>query len=135
TIEVKPQTPKTGTFLAHSSIPVTFTDDDIEQVIAGNMVTKVIYLPDPAFQDLAVPGPDEIVSTRLEPGVDPEQEAQRRGTVLLVIRMGNIDLETQGTPTMDAVNPYLRAPVPPPMVAPPPPRTIPPAGGPGTLPP
>jgi hypothetical protein len=77
------------------------------------MVTKVIYLPDPAFQDLAVPGPDEIVSTRLEPGVDPEQEAQRRGTVLLVVRMGNIDLETQGTPAMDAPNPYLRPPMPP----------------------
>jgi hypothetical protein len=131
TIEVKPQTPKTGTFLAHSSIPVTFTDDDIEQVVAGNMVTKVIYLPDPAYQDLAVPGPDEIVSTRLEPGVDPELEAQRRGTVLLVIRLGNIDLETQGTPAMDAPNPYLRPPMPPMMPGNPnAPRLTPLPGGP-----
>jgi hypothetical protein len=129
TIEVKPQTPRTGTFLAHSSIPVTFTDDDIEQVIAGNMVTKVIYLPDPAFQDLAVPGPDEIVSTRLEPGVDPELEAQRRGTVLLVIRIGNIDLESQGTPGMEAGNPYQRGMMPGPGPMPIPPRPMPPAGG------
>jgi hypothetical protein len=127
-IDIKPQTPKTGTFLAHSSIPVTFTDDDIEQAVAGNLVTKVIYLPDPAYQDLAVPGPDEIVSTRLEPGVDPEQEAQRRGTVLMVIRLGNIDLESQGTPGMEAPNPYLRGPMPGPM--PMGPRPMPPIGGP-----
>jgi hypothetical protein len=128
TIEVLPQNPKTATFLAHSSIPLAFTDDDFDQAINGNFVVKVIYLPDPAFQDLAVPGPDEIVSTRLEPGVDPVQEAQRRGSVLLIVRMGNIDLESQGTPGMDAPNPYQRAPMPPsggpaaaPPVPPPPP--------------
>lgn len=112
TIEVVPQNPKTATFLAHSSIPLAFTDDDFDQAINGNFVVKVIYLPDPAFQDLAVPGPDEIVSTRLEPGVDPVQEAQRRGSVLLIVRMGNIDLESQGSPGMDAPNPYQRAPMP-----------------------
>jgi hypothetical protein len=112
TIEVVAQNPKTTTFLAHSAVPVTFTDEDFEQVVNGNMVVKVIYLPDPQFQDLAVAGPDEVVSTRLDPGVDPVQEAMRRGSVLLIIRMGNIDLEAPGTPAMETPNPYLQPPHP-----------------------
>lgn len=110
TIEVVPQNPKTLTFLAHSAIPVNFTDDDFEQVLAGNFVVKVVYLPDPQFQDLALAGVDEVVSTKLEPGVDPIHEAQRRGSVLLIVRMGNIDLEAPNTPGMDAPNPYLGRP-------------------------
>jgi hypothetical protein len=113
TIEVVPQNPKTGTFLAHSAIPLSFTDDDFEQVTSGNFVIKVVYLPDPAFQELATGLPDEVVSTKLEPGVDPVQEAQRRGSVLLIVRLGNIDLEAPNTPAMDAGNPYLRPPMPP----------------------
>jgi hypothetical protein len=110
TIEVKVQSPKTTTFLAHSSIPLAFTEDDFEQVLAGNLVTKVIYLPDREFQELATAGVDELNSTRLEPGLDPDQEAARRGTVMLVVRIGNIDLEVPNTPGMEAPNPYLRPP-------------------------
>jgi hypothetical protein len=62
TLEVVPAKPKTCTFLAHSAVPVTFTEEDFEQVAAGNFVVKVIYLPDPQFQDLAATGPDEVVS-------------------------------------------------------------------------
>src|SRR5262249_38381371 len=51
TIEVNIQSPKTTTFLAHSAIPLAFTEDDFEQVLAGNLVTKVIYLPDREFQE------------------------------------------------------------------------------------
>jgi len=118
TIEVTAQNPKTTTFLAHSAVPVSFTDDDIEQAVAGNFVVKVIYLPDPQFQDLATAGPDEVVSTRLEPGIDPLQEAQRRGSVLAIIRLGNIDLEAPNTPGMDAPNPFQRAPMMPPPAMP-----------------
>ena len=100
TLEVYPSTLKTITFLSHSTVPIGFTDEDLEQVKAGNLVVKVIYLPDPAFQDLAAA--EEIVSTRLEPGIDPITEANRRGTILAVIRIGNIDLEDPSTPAMDA---------------------------------
>jgi hypothetical protein len=106
TLEVVPAKAKTCTFLAHSAVPVTFTEEDFEQVAAGNFVVKVIYLPDPMFQDLAATGPDEVVSSRLEPGVDPICEAQRRGSILLVVRLGNIDLEAPNTPAMDAPNPF-----------------------------
>ena len=59
----------------------------------GNFVTKVIYLPDPEFQELALAGVETLVSTRLDPGVDPIVEADRRGSILAIVRLGNIDLE------------------------------------------
>jgi hypothetical protein len=127
TLEVVPATAKTATYLAHSSVPVSFTDEDFEQVLAGNFLVKVVYLPDPQYQDLAaVAGPAEVISTRLEPGVDPIAEARRRGEILLIIRMGNIDLDAKGTPPLDAPNPFAGPPMPPPpLPTGPAPKTIP----------
>jgi hypothetical protein len=103
TLEVSPGSIKTLKFLAHTSVPVTFTNEDFDQAGLGNMVVKVIYLPDAQFQDFAtVAGAEEIVSTRLEPGADPIAEAQKRGTVLAVITLGNIDLENRASPAMNA---------------------------------
>jgi hypothetical protein len=113
TLEVVPAKAKTATFLAHSAVPVSFTEEDFEQVACGNFVVKVIYLPDPQFQDLAATGCDEVVSSRLEPGVDPICEAQRRGCILAVVRLGNIDLEAPNTPAMDAPNPFCPPGAPP----------------------
>jgi hypothetical protein len=107
TLEVVPSNARSDPFLAHSSVPVAFTEEDFEQVAAGNFLIKVVYLPDPQYQDLATTGPDEVVSSRLEPGVDPIAEAHRRGNILLVVRMGNIDLEAANTPAMDSPNPYM----------------------------
>ncbi|MBX7102581.1 MAG: hypothetical protein K1X57_00765 [Gemmataceae bacterium] len=101
TMEVIPASSKTATFLAHSAVPINVTEEDLEQVTSGNFVVKVIYLPDPAYQDLTAAGPDEIVSSRLEPGVDPVAEAMRRGSVLAIFRLGNIDLEAPNTPGID----------------------------------
>jgi hypothetical protein len=98
TIEVAPTTPATDAYLSHNAIPVQLTDEDFQQVLdGGNFVTKVIYLPDPRFQELAVSGVETLVSTRLEPGVDPIIEADRRGTILLIVRLGAIDLEMPGS--------------------------------------
>ncbi len=93
TLEVGPATPRTEAFLAHNKLPVQFTDEDFDQVLSGNFVTKVIYLPDEEFQELAVPGIDTLVSTRLDPGIDPIIEADRRGTILAIVRIGNKDLQ------------------------------------------
>jgi len=100
TIEVYPSTMKTVTFLSHSTVPVGFTDEDFDQVNSGNLVVKVIYLPDPQFQDLAAA--EEIVSTRLEAGVDPIMEATAAARFSPIVRIGNIDLEDPTTPAMDA---------------------------------
>ena len=74
--------PRTEAFLAHNAIPVQFTPEDFDQVLTGNFVTKVIYLPDPEYQELALAGVETLVSTRLDPGVDPIVEADRRGAIL-----------------------------------------------------
>ena len=96
-IEVAPSTPVTDAYLAHNAIPIQFTNEDFDQVIdGGNFVTKVIYLPDPKYQELAVSGVETLVSTRLEPGIDPILEADKRGTILLIVRLGAIDLEMPG---------------------------------------
>lgn len=96
TIEVAPATPRSQAFLAHSAIPVQFTEEDFQQVASGNFVTKVIYLPYPEFQELAIAGVETIVSTRLDPGVDPIEEADQRGAILAIVRLGNKDLTTPG---------------------------------------
>lgn len=97
TIELAPTTPRTIAYLAHNAIPIQFTEEDFDQVQSGNFVTKVIYLPDPEFQEMALAGVETLVSTRLDPGVDPIVEADRRGSIMAVLRMGNKDIEMPGT--------------------------------------
>jgi hypothetical protein len=106
TLEIAAGNPRTITFLAHSSVPLTFTNEDFDQAVAGNLVVKVVYLPDRDNQDFAsIAGAEELVSTRLEPGADPVAEAQRRGTILAIVRLGNIDLENRASPAMNAPPP------------------------------
>ena len=97
TLEVAPVTPRTDAYLAHAPIPIQITDEDLDQVLSGNFVTKVIYLPDPEFQELTIAGGvQELVSTRLDPGVDPISEADRRGSIMAILRVGNLDLQAPG---------------------------------------
>ncbi len=97
TIELALATPRTEAFLAHNYIPFELTAEDFEQVLSGNFVTKVLYLPDAEHQDVVLAGGAEtLVSTRLEPGKDPIIEAERRGSILAIIRLGNKDLQAPG---------------------------------------
>ena len=97
TMQVYPAHPTSDAYLSHNSVPMELTDEDLDQIESNNFVTKVIYLPDPQHQELAVAGVEMLVSTRLDPGVDPVAEADRRGTIMLVLRVGNMDLETAST--------------------------------------
>jgi hypothetical protein len=97
TLEVGRANTRTAAYLSHAAVPVQLTQEDFDQVAAANFVTKVIYVPDPEFQELALAGVDTIVSTRLDPGVDPITEADRRGSILAIVRMGNKDLEVPGS--------------------------------------
>jgi hypothetical protein len=103
-IEIGPPNYRTAAYLAHSAIPIQFTAEDFDQVLSGNFVTKVIYLPDPEFQALAVAGVETLVSTRLDPDQDPIVEAENKGAILAVLRIGNKDMETPdagyGTPSI-----------------------------------
>lgn len=103
-LEVGPTTPRTAAYLAHNAVPVQLTEEDFDQVLSGNFVTKVIYLPDPEFQQMALAGVETLVSTRLDPGMDPIVEADRRGSIMAVVRLGNKDIEMPGAgPTTDQV--------------------------------
>ncbi len=96
TLEIAPVTPRTDAYLAHAPIPIQFTDEDLDQVLSGNFVTKVIYLPDPKYQELSLAGVETLVSTRLGPGVDPISEADHRGSIMAILRIGNLDLQLPG---------------------------------------
>ncbi len=96
-LEVAPVTPRTAAYLAHNAVPFQLTEEDLDQVTSGNFVTKVVYLPDAEYQELAVAGVETLVSTRLDPGCDPVVEADRHGSILSIIRIGNKDLESPGT--------------------------------------
>ncbi|MDR0522542.1 MAG: hypothetical protein LBH00_11930 [Planctomycetaceae bacterium] len=92
TLEIAPTAARTQAFLAHSAIPIEFTDTDFDQVFAGNFITKVVYLPNPEYQGIAATGVGTLVNTQLQPGMDPIVEAGKRGAILAVVRMGNKDL-------------------------------------------
>jgi RNA polymerase sigma factor (sigma-70 family) len=87
-VEVVPANSKTAAFVANSFVTLRLTNEDFDQVADGRLVTKVIYLKGEDGGDT-----DEVVSPRLEPGVDPIAEAGRRGQILMVVRLGGIDLE------------------------------------------
>ena len=90
TLEVSPRTPASEYYASHTAIPVMFADEDFDQVDGNNYVTKVVYLPTGAHQELALGGDVELlVATRLDPGENPIAEAAKKGDILLVIRMGN----------------------------------------------
>jgi hypothetical protein len=96
TLEIAMSTPRTAAYLAHNAVPIQFSEEDFEQALSSNFVTKVLYLPDPEFQGDALAGIDTLVSTRLEPGLDPIIEADRRGSILAILRLGNKDVEMSG---------------------------------------
>ncbi|HIE96171.1 MAG TPA: hypothetical protein EYG03_21855 [Planctomycetes bacterium] len=93
TLEVRAAHPNTLAYLQHNAVPVEITEEDLEHVNSSNMVTKVIYLPAPEFQARAIAGVETLVSTRLDPGIDPVQQAEQMGTVMLILRFGNKDLQ------------------------------------------
>lgn len=93
TLEVRAAHPTTLAYLQHNAIPLEITEEDLQHVNGSNMVTKVIYLPDPDFQSRAIQGVETLVSTRLEPGIDPVQQAEQMGTIMLILRFGNKNLQ------------------------------------------
>ena len=92
TLEIAPIARLAKKFLADNAIPVQFTPDDLNYARRGIAVTKVVYLPDEEFAELALDGVDTLVSFLLDPGVDPITEADRRGAILAVVRLHDMKL-------------------------------------------
>jgi hypothetical protein len=91
TVEIPMVDKATEPFVSSSAIPIEFTDEDLNQVTNGALVTKVVYLKTGTKGRQGKP--EAIASYNLEPGRDIIVEARRRGAILAVVRMGNIDLE------------------------------------------
>jgi hypothetical protein len=102
TLEVRHSHPNTMSYLQHNTVPVEITTEDLEHVRSNNMVTKVIYLPEPQFQARAIAGVETLVSTTLDPGTDPIMQAERMGTIMAVLRLGNKELAFDESPTTAA---------------------------------
>jgi hypothetical protein len=93
TVEIPAANAKTAEFLAHSSVPISFTPEEIELARDGTFLMKVIYLPESG--DDADAKPLELVS-KPKGVADPIVEARRRGQILAVVRLGDLDLESKG---------------------------------------
>ena len=67
--------------------PVLITDEDVRLAVAGRLVTKVVYVEDPA---LAVPAsvPNDLPTATLTPNVNLLAEADVRGRPVLIVRLG-----------------------------------------------
>lgn len=92
-IHVFPPDPRSEIFLAHSPLPLEITDEDCDHIADGHVVTRVIFRPDRQHRELASVGVDSLVTTRLDPGVDPVTEAERRGTIMAVVHSSSRELD------------------------------------------
>jgi RNA polymerase sigma factor (sigma-70 family) len=96
TIEVPRTNAATEPFVSTTAVPIEFTNADFAHVDDGTAITKVIYLPSRAKGQLNTWHGEPITLASHEyPELDVIAEATRRGTVLAVVRMGNIDLEAR----------------------------------------
>lgn len=98
TLEIAPTLPRAADYLAANSVPLELSAQDIDYVLSGKLLTKVVFLPDVTDPD-APKGVYTLVSSRLDPGLDPICEADRLGTILAILRVG-----LNATPTPDDVN-------------------------------
>jgi hypothetical protein len=80
--------------LKHNAVPVELSEKDIEVILSGKGLLKVVYLPDEPADADAPQGVEPLISWRLEPGVDPVVEADRRGAILAILRAGGQRVKT-----------------------------------------
>jgi uncharacterized repeat protein (TIGR01451 family) len=69
-------------------VPVTLTHEDIQQAVAGILVTKVFYLEHPDHALPEASSPDQALETELHPGQDPLAEARCHGRPMAIMRIG-----------------------------------------------
>lgn len=106
TLDLEKITADTGAYLTHNAIPINITSEDVEQVLAGQLLTKAIYFPQSTSPLSTI---ETIVSSKVDPGIDLIKEAQRRGILIGVLRIGNRNvLSTKRSPAIAFTEPYKR---------------------------
>jgi uncharacterized repeat protein (TIGR01451 family) len=69
-------------------VPIRLSDEDIQRVAAGAMLTKVIVLEHPDRALAGTSRPDEPLELEVPPGGDPVAMARELGRPLLIVRIG-----------------------------------------------
>jgi uncharacterized protein (TIGR03067 family) len=95
TLEIPATDAAAESFVRHTAVPIEFNDADFERVDKGEAITKVVYLParKTAMQAEDGDSPVMTLASYEDAKLDVITEAQRRGAVLAVVRMGDVDLE------------------------------------------
>jgi uncharacterized repeat protein (TIGR01451 family) len=75
--------------------PLVFNAADIDSVLAGNLICKVIYLENPDRALPVTPPPALPLELGFPPGSDLLAEARDRGRPMLILRMGGRELVTE----------------------------------------
>jgi uncharacterized repeat protein (TIGR01451 family) len=75
--------------------PIVITEDDVNRVLAGSFLTKVVYLENPDLAVAAATRPDQPLEQNLPPSYDLLQEARGRGRPMVLFRMGQRDVSIE----------------------------------------
>ena len=92
--------PRPGMKYMDYPIPLTFSQADIEKVLKGVVITKVIYLEDPEKALPAEVGRDTPVEMPDATDQDAVKFAVDNGRLMAIVRVGNLK------PTVDQLKPY-----------------------------
>jgi uncharacterized repeat protein (TIGR01451 family) len=78
--------------VAEFPAPVVITEDDVNRVLAGSLLTKVVYLENPELAVAAATRPDQPLEQNLPPAYDLLEEARGLGRPMVLFRMGQRDV-------------------------------------------
>lgn len=73
---------------AEHPAPIVFSAEDINHVLHGAMVTKVVFLECPDLAIAEATKPNEPIVLETTPGGDPLTDARARGRPVMIIRLG-----------------------------------------------
>jgi uncharacterized repeat protein (TIGR01451 family) len=81
--------PRPGMKYMDYPIPVTFSQEDIERVVQGALITKIIYLEDPTKAVPAEVHPDRPVETYDDSERQALRSAMESGRLMAIVRLGD----------------------------------------------
>ena len=87
-----PAMPRTEAFLAHNAIPVQFTEEDFDQVLTGQLRDQGDLPARSGVPGTGLGRRRDAGQHAARAGRDPIVEADRRGAILAIVRLGNKDL-------------------------------------------
>jgi uncharacterized repeat protein (TIGR01451 family) len=87
--------------------PIPITEDDVNRILAGTLITKVIYLEDPERALPVATQPGEPVEVEIRPGEDPLEGARALGRPMVILRLGSRTLTAEELASQAIANTIL----------------------------